>query len=332
MSVYVPWSYTSEDYLGDGSSGEDLPDLAGRTVFMFPGQGSQVEAMRDRVGEWFPEILDMVEEDPFAAAESTTRLLQPAVFCASVAGWMHASALNGDAEPVAFVGHSLGEFAALVAAGSLGIEDALRLVILRGELMEQAAVEACGITESGELSEGGMLAVLGLDIAVVERTAVPLRLAIAGDNAPGELVLSGDVNVLARASTQLAKLGGKTVRLPIRGAFHSQAMHKIRGPFEDAVRAAAPKHPLLPVFSSITGELFDDIPQRLAQSLTDTVRWRETLMKMREAGARNFVDVGPGKVLKGLVGRTLHDVQVAAVGAWDGTWTHSISTNRKETA
>lgn len=332
MPVLIPWDCTSEDRFGEDQTGEDHPDLSGRTVFLFPGQGSQVEAMRDCVRSWLPELLDLIEEDPFAAAESTTRLLQPAVFCASVAGWSHANELNGHTEQVAFAGHSLGELAALVAARSIGIEDALRLVILRGTLMERAAAEERQVTERGDVSEGAMLAVLGLDIAVVERVAYPLRLAIAGDNAPGELVLSGDLDVLIRAAGRLSKLGGKTVRLPIRGAFHSPAMEKIRAPFERAVRAVAPKAPQLPVFSSITGEPFDDIPRRLAQSLTDTVRWRETLVALHKAGARHFVDVGPGKVLRGLVGRTLRDVKVTSVGVWDGSWRRSVPIYQKETA
>jgi [acyl-carrier-protein] S-malonyltransferase len=286
--------------------------LARGTVYLFPGQGSQMPDMRERVRARCPELLDLVTdvvgEDPFASAEQSTRLLQPAIFCASIAGWLRAFDWDAGAEPAALAGHSLGELAALVVAGALSIEEGLRLVALRGELMERAAASA---------ADGGMLAVLGESTRSAAEIASALRLTVAGDNAPGQLVLAGPVSSLERAEAEAEELGMRSMRLPIKGAFHTPAMEAIRSSFERAVRRAVPRPPRVPVFSCTTTEPFDDIAHGLSEGLTNGVRWRETLLRLNAAGARRFVEAGPGKVLTGLVRRTLPRVEAIAIDTLD---------------
>src|ERR1700722_12630181 len=164
------------------------PCLADGPVYLFPGQGSQVPGMRERVLAYCPELLEiaesMVGKRLLAEAQRSTRLLQPSIYCASVAGWLRARELLADEQPVAFAGHSLGEVTALAAAGSMSFEDGIRLVVERGVLMEQAAAAGRG---------GGMLATLGADTQFIADLARRLGLTLATDNAPGELVLAGDL-------------------------------------------------------------------------------------------------------------------------------------------
>lgn len=296
---------------------------AGGTVLLFPGQGSQVRAMGDRVRAHHPDLAAMAEAvvgaDPFARAEEGTHFLQPAVYTATIAGWRRARELDGGAEPVAFAGHSLGEIAALVAAGSIDVEDGLRLVTLRGELMRSAAEAQ---------APGGMVAVLGAATETVTALAEPLGLTVANDNAPSQVVVAGDVGALRKARSALSAMGVKSVPLPIKGAFHSASMATIAPSFERAVRAAKPRPPRAPVFSGLTTHPFDDIPRRLAESLTRGVRWRELVLRLHALGARRFFEVGPNDVLTGLVNRTVVGVEAVALDELDDAWT---LTHEKET-
>ena len=157
--------------------------------------------MRERVLAYCPALLDiaesMVGERLLAGEQRSTRLLQPAIYCASVAGWLRARELLTDEKPVAFAGHSLGEVTALAAAGSMSFEDGVRLVVERGVLMEQAA--AAG-------REGGMLAALGADAEFVAGLAQRLGLTLATDNAPGEMVLAGELQALRQAGQRSPEL------------------------------------------------------------------------------------------------------------------------------
>jgi malonyl CoA-acyl carrier protein transacylase len=226
---------------------------------------------------------DILGEDAFANPETTTRLLQPAIYCASVAGWRRAIEIAKDWRPAAYAGHSLGEIAALACAGVLSPEDGLRLVALRGELMEQMANNG---------PPGGMLAILGMDFDSVAGLAAHHELNIAGDNAPGQTVVSGDTRILDRLTVVLQERGIDARPLRIKGAFHSPAMEPIRPVFEAAVRRVELREPCFPVFSSVTATPFDDIPHRLAQSLTHPVRWRETMYAPDRCGIRQYVETG----------------------------------------
>jgi [acyl-carrier-protein] S-malonyltransferase len=277
-----------------------------RVAVLFPGQGSQTPEMRDDVARLRPDLLELttevVGEDPFARVEDGTRYQQPAILCASLAAWGELAS-NGEPEPELAAGHSMGEFAALAAAGALSEEDALRLVSRRGQLMDKAASVG---------PPGGMMAVLKGEPGDAERLAEDHGLTVANDNAPGQVVLSGGEDGLRAAERAAKERGLRAVRLPVSGAFHSPAMEPAEGPLREALDAATVRDPRFPVLSSITARPFSDVRAELASALTHPVRWRDTLAALRESGARRFVEVGPGKVLTGLVRRTLDDVEAVA--------------------
>ena len=259
--------------------------------------------MRDDVARLRPDLLaiaaEAVGEDPFPLAEQGTRFAQPAIFCASLAGWEALGRPDGDC----MAGHSLGELAALVAAGSLTERDGLELVALRGRLMQEAG-EAAG--------DGGMVALLGQGAAEhAPELAAAHGLAVANDNSPQQVVLSGARNALADAAAAAKELGLRAMELPVTGAFHSPMMASAVPEFEAALARVEVRSPRVPVLSAVTAAPFDDIRARLAQALTMPVRWRETLLAMHDLGAERFVEVGPGRVLTGLVKRTLRDVELA---------------------
>jgi [acyl-carrier-protein] S-malonyltransferase len=275
----------------------------GVTAILFPGQGSQTPDMRETVSEARPELLSLAEqivgEDAFARAEEGTQFAQPAIFCASLAGWHQLGRPDCDM----MAGHSLGELAALVAAGCLSERDGLELVALRGKLMQ----------ESGERAgDGGMLALLGAGAADhAAELAHAHGLAMANDNSPQQVVLSGDRGAFADASAAAKELGLRPMDLPVTGAFHSPMMAEAVPEFEAALARVEIATPRVTVLSAVTAAPFEDVRGQLAQALTMPVRWRETLLAMRERGAERFVEVGPGRVLTGLVKRTLKDVELA---------------------
>jgi [acyl-carrier-protein] S-malonyltransferase len=275
------------------------------TAVLFPGQGSQTPHMRDLVERARPDLIDAasraVGADPFARADEGTRFAQPAIFCASLAGWER---LRGEVEPTFLAGHSLGEVAALVAADALAEEDGLLLVAARGRLMQEAA-EAAG--------DGGMLAVLGRDRRAVEEGAARHKLVLANDNAPTQIVLSGDVRALDAAARDFESRGLRVRRLPVAGAFHSAAMAPAVGPFRALLREIEVRSPRLPVFSCVTGEPFDDVRRLLAQAIAAPMRWTAVVRALHARGVRRFVETGPGRVLAGLVRGTLAGVEAEAL-------------------
>jgi [acyl-carrier-protein] S-malonyltransferase len=283
-----------------------VSDATPTTAVMFPGQGSQSAGMRDDVERLAPELLELAERevgaDPFERLEEGTRYVQPAILCASLAGWR----LACDEAPSVLTGHSLGEVAALVAAGSLSAADGLRVVALRGRLMQEAAEAAGG---------GGMLAVMGGGRVQVAPIAADLGLVLANDNGPRQVVLSGDRAALSAAADRARDAGLRPMELPVAGAFHSPAMADALPDFRAALAEIEVAPPRLPVFCSTTAAPFDDVRARLADGLVSPVRWRDTVEAMYAAGVRRFVEAGPGKVLVGLVRRTVEDVEVATVAA-----------------
>jgi malonyl CoA-acyl carrier protein transacylase len=269
---------------------------------LFPGQGSQTQDMRDTVERQRPELLKqvvtVVGDDPFERVDAGTMYAQPAIFCASLAGW----AALGRPEADFMAGHSLGELAALVAAGALSEHDGLKLVALRGKLMQ----------ESGERAgDGGMVALLG-NGAADQATALAAAhgLSVANDNSPQQVVLSGSRSALPQAADAARELGLRVMELPVTGAFHSPMMAAAVPEFEAALAGVEIVPPRVTVLSAVTAAPFDDIRRRLAEALTMPVRWRETMLAMHELGADRFVEVGPGRVLTGLAKRTLRDVEL----------------------
>jgi [acyl-carrier-protein] S-malonyltransferase len=278
-------------------------DARPRTALLFPGQGSQTDDMRETVERFCPELHEQaiaeLNADPFEHLDEGTAYVQPALYCASLAGWSAAGRPPADF----MAGHSLGELAALAAAGSLSESTGLSLAVIRGRLMQEAA-------EAGP--QGGMLAVLGSGdgaLAVAKR----LRLTLANDNAPGQVILSGPVEALDEAVPELKEAGLRTMRLRVQGPFHSPAIAPAVPAFRKALAEAEVTAPRVPVISSTTALPFDDIRRRLTDALTSPVRWRETLIYLHSQGVRNFLETGPGNVLTGLVRRTLDDVQASAV-------------------
>jgi [acyl-carrier-protein] S-malonyltransferase len=268
------------------------------TAILFPGQGSQTADMRGDVERLRPDLLELVTaavgEDPFPRADDGTQFAQPAIFCASLAGWTALERPRGDF----MAGHSLGELAALVAAGSLSEHDGVELVALRGRLMQQA-------------DEGGMLALLGAGAADHAPELAETRgLTVANDNSPQQVVLSGARSALPEAAAAAKQLGLRAMELPVTGAFHSPLMASAVPEFAAALDRVEFAAPTVTVFSAVTAAPFDDFRRRLAEALTSPVRWRETLLALHDRGTDRFIEVGPGRVLTGLAKRTLRDVEL----------------------
>jgi [acyl-carrier-protein] S-malonyltransferase len=269
------------------------------SALLFPGQGSHAEGMDEpyRGHPLFERGLELLGHDPFERLPEGTRYQQPALFLCSIAAWEQWREEAGDEDEVrAAAGHSLGEYAALVAAGALRFEDAVGLVDER----------AAAMADAGELNTGGMIAMLGGDAQGVRALASRLGLVVANDNAPGQLVLSGPVDALDEAEDVARdEVGARARRLEVTGAFHSPLME----PAAERLRAALEATPIgplqIPVYSNGSASPFVDVRRELAENLLRPVRWRETLLALRTARIERFVELGPGSVLTGLVKRTL---------------------------
>lgn len=266
-------------------------------ALLFPGQGSQTADMRETVEAQRPDLLELALEevgpDLFERAADGTRWAQPAIFCASLAGFRE---LDEKADIMA--GHSLGEITALVAAEAIGAEDGLRLVAARGRLMQEAA---------DETGDGSMTAVRARDDNrdAIAEVAAEADVAIANDNAPDQLVLSGAVSALDRAEELLKERGIRAKRLPVAGAFHSPLMEPAVEPFRAVVESVEFTEPNVPVMSCVTAQPFEDIPGQLVRALTEPVRWLEVVRALEARGVDGFVETGPGHILTNLVRKSL---------------------------
>jgi malonyl CoA-acyl carrier protein transacylase len=255
--------------------------------------------MREHVAQTRPDLLEAVVElmgvDPFELAENETRCAQPAIYCASLAlheRWLSAEGI----EPSFAAGHSLGELAALVAAGVLDAHAGLRLVIERSRLMH----EAC------ERSGGGMVAAMGRGARDAVADAARFGIVVANDNAPEQVIVAGPHAALDEFVAWAEERGDvKIRRLEVAGAFHSPAMASAVDGFRGALARTSFARATIPVFSCVTAAPFDNPRARLLEGVLAPVRWRETVLAMRAAGAERFVESGPGRVLSGLVKRTL---------------------------
>jgi malonyl CoA-acyl carrier protein transacylase len=268
-----------------------------QTALLFPGQGSQTADMRESVERSRPDLLELafaeVGDDLFERATDGTRWAQPAIYCAALAG--HAE-LGVQADVMA--GHSLGEITALAAAGSIADEDGLRLVAARGRLMQEAAEET---------GDGGMTAVRAREgnREAIAEVAASAGVAIANDNAPDQLVLSGSLGALDQAEAELKERGIRGKRLPVAGAFHSPLMQPAVEPFRAIVESTEFAEPRVPVMSCVTAQPFEDIPRELVRALTEPVRWLGVVRALEERGVTDFVETGPGGVLTNLVKKSL---------------------------
>lgn len=272
------------------------------TAILFPGQGSQTEDMRDTVARERPDLLEQViaavGEDPFPRAGDGTNFAQPAIFAASLAGWHALGRPCGDM----MAGHSLGELAALVAAGAVSEADGIRLVVLRGKLMDESGRAA---------GDGGMVALIGAGAAdQAPEIAAATGLVVANDNSPQQVVLSGARSAQDAAIAEAKSRGLRARALEVSGAFHSPMMASAVPEFTAALATTAFREPGVTVLCAVTAEPFTDPARELADALTMPVRWRETLLAMHARGAERFVEVGPGRALTGLAKRTLSDVEL----------------------
>jgi malonyl CoA-acyl carrier protein transacylase len=270
------------------------------TAVLFPGQGSQTKDMRADVERLRPDLLELARAelgaDPFERIEEGTHFAQPAIYCASLAGWT----LVDPDDASCMAGHSLGEFSALVAAGVMSELDGLRLVALRGRLMHEAE------------GNGGMMA-LGVPVDVAADLAGRFGLTVANDNAPEQVVLSGDGDAVDAAVEQGKAEGLRATRLRVTGAFHSPSMAPCAPELAAALDAVELGDPSVPVYSCVTAAPIDDVRRRLVEGLTSPVRWRETVLAMQSAGETRFLEVGPGKVLAGLVRRIIDSADATSL-------------------
>lgn len=282
------------------------------TALIFPGQGSQSVGMLSALAERYPEIRETFEEassavdrDLWALASSgpeeelnQTRWTQPVVLAGDIAIWRVLRS-NGMPDPIGAAGHSLGEYAALVSSGAMAFDDAVRIVHLRGELMQQAVAEG----------EGAMAAILGLAEAEIERicaeSAQDGRTVVAANyNAPGQLVIAGHRDAVEAAAGACREAGAKrALLLPVSVPSHSPLMAPAADPLMEALEAVEFGSPSWTVLHNSDCRPRSDaagIRRALVDQLTRPVRWTDTLEALASRGANRYLECGPGKVLTGL--------------------------------
>lgn len=287
---------------------------------VFPGQGSHrpgmASAWRDHPAfDTFAEVgravglpaLAELADDPAECA--ATDVAQPAVFAACIAAWRALADAGVTVDAVA--GHSLGEIAAAVAAGSLSVRDGARVVAERG----RASSDAC------RRSPGGMAAVLGLDADEVRAVAAGITgVSVANDNAPGQIVLSGTDRGLDAAAEACRDRGGRVRRLDVEGAFHTAAMTPVTARLAQELARTPVADPQVPMVSAATASPLvtgGDVRRTLQEGVIAAVRWRDVQQHLAGSGIRTFVEAGPGGVLRGLARRTVPDVETITVDVPD---------------
>ena len=277
-------------------------------AYVFPGQGAQFSGMGADLYEKSAEAKELfdraneilgfsITETMFSGSAEDlkqTKVTQPAVFLHSV---ILSKVLGADFKPDMVAGHSLGEFSALVANNTLEFEDALKLVSQRALAMQKA----CEITPST------MAAVLGLEDELVEAVCAEIEgtVVAANYNCPGQLVISGEVAAVEKACEELKERGAKrALLLPVGGAFHSPLMEPARKELAAAIEATNFKNPSCPIYQNVSTTAVTDpveIQKNLVFQLTAPVKWTQSVQNMMKDGATSFTEVGPGKVLQGLV-------------------------------
>ena len=288
-------------------------------AYIFPGQGAQFvgmgldlyenHAIAQELFEQANEILGfsitdvMFEGTPEALKQ--TKVTQPAIFLHSV---ILSKTMGDSFKPDMVAGHSLGEFSALVANGTLNFEDGLKLVSQRALAMQKAC----------EVQESTMAAVLGLDDKVVEEICAEVSGIVvpANYNCPGQLVISGEVEAVTVACEKLKEAGARrALLLPVGGAFHSPLMEPAREELAAAIENTNFSEPKYPIYQNVTTTAItvsNKVKENLIAQLTAPVKWTQSVQNMVNDGANKFVEVGPGKVLQGLVKKIVSDVETSS--------------------
>jgi len=291
-------------------------------AFVFPGQGAQYvgmgkdlyenSAMAKELFEKANEILGFrITDLMFEGTDEDlkqTKVTQPAIFLHSV---LLAKTMGDDFKPEMVAGHSLGEFSALVAAGAMSFEDGLKLVSQRAQAMQKAC----------EAEPSTMAAIVGLEDNIVEEVCANIDEVVvaANYNCPGQLVISGSFAGIDKACEILTEKGAKrALKLPVGGAFHSPLMEPARTELAAAIEATEFKAPICPVYQNVSATPFTnpaEIKENLVAQLTAPVKWTQTVQNMIADGATLFTEVGPGKVLQGLVKKVDRTMEVAGVSS-----------------
>ena len=289
-------------------------------AYIFPGQGAQFTGMgldlyekSSLAQEYFKKANDIlgfsitdIMFEGTAEQLKETKVTQPAIFLHSV---ILAKVLGGSFQPEMVAGHSLGEFSALVVNGVLSFEDGLKLVSKRALAMQKAC----------EIKPSTMAAVLGLEDIIVEQSCVEIDgvVVAANYNCPGQLVISGEFKAVEKACKVLTEKGAKrAILLPVGGGFHSPMMEPARTELAAAIEATQFSTPSCPVYQNVTASAVidaEEIKKNLMIQLTAPVKWTQTIQAMIADGGTEFIEVGPGKVLQGLMRKI--DRSVAASGA-----------------
>lgn len=287
-------------------------------AYIFPGQGAQFPGMGKEMYEKNADAKERFEEANEILGFNITRLMfegteedlrqtnvtQPAIF-------LHSVILAGtieDFRPEMVAGHSLGEFSSLVANKTLSFADGLKLVSKRAAAMQKAC----------EAEPSTMAAILGLDDKVVEEVCaeIPEVVVPANYNSPGQIVISGSISGIDKAVDKLSELGAKrAIKLTVGGAFHSPLMEPARQELETAIMNSPISTPLCPVYQNFTAlptSNPDTIRTNLVAQLTAPVRWTQTVQHMLKDGASSFTEVGPGKVLQGLIKKVNREIPTAS--------------------
>ena len=291
-----------------------------KRAMVFPGQGSQFPGMgkdlyqnNEQARELFHranEILGFNISDILfeGSAEDLkqTKVTQPAVFLHSVILFLTSEGLKPDM----VAGHSLGEFSALVANGTLQFEEALKLVSIRANAMQKAC----------EINPSTMAAVLNLDDAKVEEVCASITdevVVAANYNCPGQLVISGSIKGIEIACEKMKEAGAKrALVLPVGGAFHSPLMEPAKAELAQAILETPFLTPICPVYQNVTARAISDpaeIQQNLIQQLTAPVRWTQSVLQMVEDGATHFTEIGPGSVLQGLIKKIYKEAETEGI-------------------
>ncbi|HMI01559.1 MAG TPA: ACP S-malonyltransferase [Pedobacter sp.] len=287
-------------------------------AYIFPGQGAQFSGMGKELYEneearaMFEKANEIIgfriSDIMFSGTDEElkeTKVTQPAIFLHSV---ILAKTLGADFKPDMVAGHSLGEFSALVAASALSFEDGLKLVITRANAMQKAC----------ELQPSTMAAILGLADDVVERICGEIdEIVVAANyNCPGQIVISGSIGGVDLACQKLTEAGAKrALKLNVGGAFHSPLMEPARAELQDAIEKVDIAAPICPIYQNVDPTANTDpekIKENLITQLTGAVKWTQTIERMIAGGATEFVEIGPGNVLQGLVRKVSREVQTSS--------------------